>query len=188
MATAFPTTAEDAEKGRTRYANQFVVYQNTRGELSGLMVDLKFINLVAHRKERRVVPTEIAWEFARLPNPVLEGAADGVEKFSAEERTLLLCHIASSVPVEAFAYRAVLEGVRQGHDTPDKLDAALKSYLPEERAKNLTQSFLASQRSGAVSRMADLGLIERRREGTRVCYAATEAGRAFLAQGAGGKQ
>src|SRR5262249_40640212 len=44
LSTAFPTTADDAEKGRVRYANQFVVYQNGRGELSGLMVALKFIN------------------------------------------------------------------------------------------------------------------------------------------------
>lgn len=183
LATAFPTTAEDAEKGRARYANHFVVYQNTRGELSGLMVDFKFINVVTHRKERRIIPTRVAWEFARLPNPVLDGAADGeAEKFSPEERALLVRHIASSLPAEVFAYRAVLEAVRQGHNTPEKIDAALKAHVPEDRLKDLSQSFLASQRSGAVSRMSDLGLIERQRDGVRVSYMATEAGQAFLAQ------
>ena len=56
----------------------------------------------------------------------------------------------------------------------------MKKYLSEDRASDLSQSFLASQRSGAVSRMSDLGLIERRREGVRVFYAVTDDGRAFL--------
>jgi hypothetical protein len=56
----------------------------------------------------------------------------------------------------------------------------MKQSLSEDRAGDLSQSFLASQRSGAVSRMSDLGLIERRREGVRVFYAATEDGVVFL--------
>jgi hypothetical protein len=189
LATAFPTTAEDADKGRARYANQFVVYQNSRGELSGLMVDLKLANVVSQRKERLVVPTRVAWELARLPNPILDGNIDGqIEKFSAEERSLLLRHIAASVPVEAFAYRAVLKAIQEGNNTPDKMDTALKTYVTEDRAEKLSQSFLASQRSGAVSRMSDLGLVGRQREGTRVSYVLTEDGQAFLAQFAAAKQ
>jgi hypothetical protein len=183
LATAFPTTAEDADKGRVRYANQFVAYQNSRGELSGLMVDLKLINVVTQKKERFIIPTRVAWELARLPNLLLDGPADGtVEKFTADERSLLLRHIASSVPVEAFAYRAILEAIQAGSNNPDAIDAALKKYVSEDRAEKLSQSFLASQRSGAVSRMSDLGLVERERDGVRVSYAATDEGRAFLAQ------
>jgi hypothetical protein len=181
LATAFPTTAEDADKGRVRYANQFVVYQNGRGELSGLMVDLKLVNVVGQRKERLIVPTSMAWEFARLSNSVLDGGADGnAEKFTPAERSLLLRHIVSSVPVEAFAYRAILGAVRDGNNSPERMDAALKAHVAEDRAGKLTQSFLASQRSGAISRMSDLGLIERQREGVRVSYILTEIGRAFL--------
>lgn len=182
FSTAFPTTAEDADKGRTRYANQFVVYQNGRGELSGLMVDLKLINVVTFKKERFIVPTHFAWEFARLTNPVVDSADGAIEKFSPEERTLLLGHIVSSVPVESFTYRAVLEAVQAGDNSPEKIDAALKTYVAEDRAEKLSQSFLASQRSGAVSRMADLGLVERQRDGVRVLYVATAEGRSFLAQ------
>jgi hypothetical protein len=208
LATAFPTTdageeswagaravpqdvmrafladrAAAASKSRARYANQFVVYQNGKGELSGLMVDLKMINVVQLRKERRIVPTRVAWEFAALTNPVLDGTSDGLpEKFSTQERAFLIAHILRSVPVEAFAYRVILEAVRDGQTSPEQIDAALKVHLDEERAEDLSQSFLASQRSGAVSRMSDLGLIGRRREGVRVNYAATEEGMAFLNQ------
>jgi hypothetical protein len=162
-----------------------VVYQNGRGELSGLMVDLKLINVVPQRKERLIVPTEVAWKLARLANPVLDGPADGpVEKLSPEERALLLRHIVESVPVEAFAYRAILEAVSRGSNSPDTIDAALKVYVTEDRAEKLSASFLASQRSGAVSRMSDLGLIERRRDGVRVFYEVTEAGRGFMEESA----
>jgi hypothetical protein len=181
LATAFPTAAEEADKGRLRYANQFVAYQNGRGELSGLMVDLKLVNVVLQRKERLIVPTSVAWEFARLPNPVLDGGLDGnAEKFTPGERSLLVRHIASSVPVEAFAYRAILGAVRDGNNSPEKIDVALKTYVAQDRAEKLSPSFLASQRSGAISRMSDLGLIARQREGVRVYYAATEEGLAFV--------
>jgi hypothetical protein len=181
LATAFPTTADDADKGRVRYANQFVVYQNSRGELSGLMVDLKLVNVVLQRKVRLVVPTRVAWELARLHNPILDGGLNGqTEKFTSEERSLLLRHIDSSVPVEAFAYRAVLKAIQEGNNTPDKMDLALKTFVTEDRAEKLSQSFLASQRSGAVSRMSDLGLVGRHREGTRVSYVVTDDGQAFL--------
>jgi hypothetical protein len=181
LSTAFPTTGDDSEKSRTRYANQFVVYQNTKGELSGLMIDLKLINVLLHRKERRIVPTRVAWEFAAMRNPLLDGAQDGPpDKFSPQERSFLLGHIVRSVPVEAFAYRVILEAVQQGQTSPEQIDVAMKKYLDEDRAGDLSQSFLASQRSGAVSRMSDLGLIERRREGVRVFYATTEGGLAFL--------
>lgn len=181
LATAFPTTGDDAEKSRTRYANQFVVYQNGKGELSGLMIDLKLINILTQRKQRRIVPTHIAWELAALRNPLLDGDGNELpEKFSQEERSFLLGHIVRSVPVETFAYRAILEAVQHGQTSPEQIDTALKPYLNVDRAGNLSQSFLASQRSGAISRMSDLGLIERRREGVRVYYAVTEEGLGFL--------
>lgn len=181
LATAFPSAEEGAEKGRTRYANQFVVYQNSKGELSGLMMDLKLINVVPQRKERKIVPTQVAWDFAALPNPLLDGGPNGsMGKFSPQERSFLIWHILRSVPVEAFAYRVILEAVREGHTSPEQIDTALKAYLDQGRAGDLSQSFLASQRSGAVSRMSDLGLIERRREGVRVYYSATEDGLTFL--------
>jgi hypothetical protein len=177
LATAFPTTAEGGDKGKSRYANQFVVYQNGRGELSGLMVDFKLINVTRFRKELLIVPTRMAWELAILPSPVLDGM--GAEKFSGEERMFLVRHIVQSIPVEAFAYRAILDAVSNGHSSPDAIDANLRGFVTKDRAEKLSVSFLASQRSGAVSRMSDLGLIARKRDGVRVSYQITDAGRSF---------
>jgi hypothetical protein len=182
LATAFPANGDEAEKSISRYANQFVVYQNTRGELSGLMVDLKLINILHSRRDRLVVPTKVAWEFAAMPNPVLDGQTNGaVEKFSPEERDFLINHIRTSVPVEAFAYKLILSAVRDGHESPEQIDTALKAHVTEGR-DDLSQSFLASQRSGAISRMSDLNLIARRRDGVRVFYSVTQQGLNFLSQ------
>ncbi|MBM3982079.1 MAG: hypothetical protein FJ304_17810 [Planctomycetes bacterium] len=180
FATAFPTTGDGEDKARTRYANQFVTYANGRGELSGLMSDLRLISVVHNKKERWIVPTKVAWVFAWMKNPVLDGEDIPTEKFSSEEREFLVRHIATAVPAEAFAYRAILAAVGAGHNTPETLDAALKAHVSADRVGDLSASFLSSQRSGAVSRMSDLNLIGRQREGTRVTYAINDDGRAFL--------
>jgi hypothetical protein len=179
-ATAFPTTGESSEKGRSRYANQFVAYRNSRDELSGLMIDLKLIAVEGDGKNSVIVPTKAAWELAVLPSPVLDPTGDdAAARFSAEEQAMLLTHIASAVPIEALAYRAILETIGAGNTSPERIDAALKEIVSSDRASELSQSFLASQRSGAVSRMSDLGLVERQREGIRVSYFATKEGVAY---------
>ncbi len=187
LATAFPTSDTDSEKGRSRYANQFVASVNTQGRVSGLLIDFKFINYYSGRKGSsgpRLQLTEAGWELALLRNPVLDEADGGSSgKFSPQEVAFLTRHIARCVRAEDFAYRAILTAVDEGANTPEMLDAALRRFAPERPGRALSESFLSSQRSGAVSRMADLGLLARVREGVRVSYVATDAGKRY-AQGA----
>ena len=167
FATAFPETGPDGQKGRVRYANHFVGSENKAGKVSGMLVGL---NLAApvRDKETRLLLTEAGWEFATLRNPILDGGKEA--KLSVEEASFLLAHIARAAPQEAFAYRAILKAVVAGSNTPDKLDTLLSEHAPKDNGKTLSKEFYASQRAGAVSRMCDLGLLTRRREGIRVCY------------------
>jgi len=87
--------------------------------------------------------------------------------------------------VEDYTYRTILAEVNRGHDSPDELDAALRSLVLSGDADKYTDSFLSSQRSGAVSRMADLGLVTRVRKGVRVEYRVTERGLAYFNNGRG---
>jgi hypothetical protein len=174
LAVAFPSGEE--EKSLTRYANQFVASINKFGQISGLLVDLKLINFVK-TKEVRLVLTSIGWQLAILKNPVIDGFPPGTpEKFSAEEAKLLLGHIRSAVPAEDFAYQTIIDGIRHGAVSPDQMDAHLTQYVATDRQETLSKSFLASQRSGAVSRMVDLGLLRRCREGVKVSYELTNQG------------
>ena len=182
FATAFPRAGQSEEKGVLRYAGQFVAATNSNGQLSGLLVSLKLINRLKGTRSP-IGLTEAGWAFAALRNPVLdqaEGLGD-VPRFSEEETHFLLKHIAGRVPAERFAYISILEAIEAGNTSPDSLDDALGNFRSQGQDREASTSFLSSQRSGAVSRMSDLGLVERSRTGVRVEYAATELGKKFLA-------
>jgi len=180
LSTAFPTPDPLGDKGRERYANQFVLSVNKSGRLSSLLVDFKFLQLTSGPQPRPML-TAPGWHFASLPNPVLdEDAGIPLERFSIRERDFLIDHVIAYVPVEKFAYRTILNAISSGNDTPDKLKVALGEYVREP--SSYTPSFLDAQRSGAISRMADLDLLVRLRDGVRVTYQLTEGGRRFLAR------
>jgi hypothetical protein len=179
LSTAFPSPDREIEKSRLRYATQFVASISKQGKVSGSLMDLKLINHIG-TKNPRLKLTEAGWDFAKLRNPVFDGDTPGTtKKFTAEERSFLLNHISSSVPAEDFAYRTIMAAVDGGAQTPNKLDAALQEHVSHDTGRSLTKSFLASQRSGAVSRMADLELITRERDGVKVFYVVTDVGKRY---------
>jgi hypothetical protein len=184
LATAFPKASVDAGKGKMRYANQFVGSASKDGKLSGLLISLRFIDNEPG-KDPLIKLSEAGWNFAILPNPVLDGPQEKAgKKFSDDEVGLFLDHINRNVPEEAFAYRTLLSAIEERADTPEKIDIYLqdKEIWWRDRPTSTGRQFLSSQRSGAISRMADLGLVKRKREGVRVTYIITESGEAFLAR------
>jgi hypothetical protein len=66
---------------------------------------------------------------------------------------------------------------------PEQLDAALREFVSQERRDDLKPAFLSSQRSGAISRMSDLGLVSRVRDGVKVSYALTGQAEDYLVTG-----
>lgn len=180
LSTAFPSTGDNSDKSRLRYANQFVASVNKHGQVSGLLMDLKLINSKPG-KATRLMLTEVGWRFATMPNPVLDGLQETpTQKFSEDETDFLLDHIARYIPVEDFAYRVILETILKGENTPDTVDAALLERVSKDTNRSLSKSFLSSQRSGAISRMTDLGLVERVRDGVRVSYVVTGIGEKYV--------
>ncbi len=180
LSTAFPRPGNEHEKGRARYANQFVAYVNSSGEVWSLLMALKLINQTDEEKPRLLL-TEPGWEFAAISNPVLDfDQAYNSQRFTEKEKNFLIDQIAKSVPIEDFAYQSILQAIKNGANTPDSLDKALLCYISEEQAQNINMSYVSTQRSGAVSRMTDLGLIKRIRAGIRVKYSISETGIQYL--------
>lgn len=180
LSTAFPSSNDKSSKGWSRYANQFIASVNKQGQMSGLLIELKLINYKPSKKPRLHL-TDIGWQLSTLHNPILDGTQDSqAQKFTDEEISLLLDHISNNVPVEDFAYRAVLTAIVEGANSPERIDEFLQRYVSEEKTREVSSSFLSSQRSGAVSRMADLGLVERVRDGVRVSYLVTKRGRQYV--------
>jgi hypothetical protein len=180
FAVAFPVSDSDAgDKARLRYANQFVGAVNKQGQLSGLLADLKLISLVPGR-DARIRLTQAGWEFAVLKNPVLDDISVSGLKFGNQEIAFLLDHIKSYVPAEDCAYRTVLKACAEGANTPNKLDDYLSKGVSPRDGSPFTNAFISTQRSGAISRMGDLGLVARKRDGIKVTYVTTETGHEYM--------
>jgi len=182
FSTAFPFSgAESEDKARLRYSNQFVASMSKQGRLTSLLIDLKLINH-ARSKSPKILLTNAGWNFARLKNPILDSlpSENIPAKLSEEERAFLLDHVHEHVPTEDFAYRTILQAISDGEDTPEKLDAILRRHLSARSDRPFTDAFITTQRSGAISRMADLGLIDRVRDGIRVTYVVAQQGNKFM--------
>lgn len=175
LSFAFPySDSPNSDKSRLRFANQFVASFTRQGTITGLPIELKLVNR-DHSRAPHLLLTEAGWRFAELRNPILDDLKDARgPKFTNDENDFLLGHIRSRVPAEAFAYQAVLGAISSGANTPDKLDDALEEHLSKRAEKPFTRAFLTTQRAGVISRMIDLGLIQRMRDGLNVTYAVIE--------------
>lgn len=170
LATAFPRSGPEGSKSRSRYASQFVGLANSQGEISGLLKDYRLIAKTAS-DDVKILPTNAGIMFALMVNPVLDQKQEEPkQKFSPEEIEFLISHIEGQAPVEFFAFQTLIKAISQGADTPGELDAALSGLTPSNPERSFSQSFLTSQRSGALSRMVDLRLIARERKGVKVSY------------------
>lgn len=174
LAVAFPLP-DSAEKGIARFSNQFVGSTTNRGQLSGLLASLRLVGRINGKQRPTISLTDAGWKLAVLRNPCID--EDSTEKFTEEERQFLCRHILENVPQEASAFRTIIELTNAGHDTPTKLDKALAKNI--QRRADISPAFVATQRSGVISRMTDLNLVDRRRDGTRVTYVITPAGDDF---------
>jgi len=180
FATAFPLSGKGNDKSLERYLNQFLGYVNKEGNLESLLYSFKLINYEPSDNPR-ILLTEAGWDFANLYNPILddEGTTKS-EKFSSEEIGFLIQHISKNVPVEDYAYRTIIKSILDGNHTPSSIDGALKGTVKVEKGTKLTDSYLSSQRSGAISRMSDLDLIKRIRIGVTIKYEITERANSYI--------
>jgi Arc/MetJ-type ribon-helix-helix transcriptional regulator len=178
ISTAFPLPANE-ERALSRFANHFVASINSRGQLSGLLTSLKLIGR-SETKKSKILLTETGWQFALLKNVCIDddgGRAPG-ERLSRDERTFLTTHIRDNVPQESSAFQTIIQLIEAGHATPEKLDKELEDKV--SKGFIASRSFVSTQRTGAISRMTDLGLVIRHRDATRVNYSISQEGRSFV--------
>ncbi len=165
FAAALPSDSDPEDKSFIRFSEQFVYgigsFATTSYPLMLRLVDCTSGNV-------RLTPAGV--RFAELTNPLLDGnPLQSADKFSDEELAFLHEHIRSAVPAERNALVAVLTAVKQGAVNPEAVDAFLRQLFPTE-SKELSDPFLATQRTGAISRAVELKLLRRERNGVRVTY------------------
>lgn len=180
LATGLP--APDSDKSKQRYADQFIASENSAGELSGMLIDWKLATVERKKGKTYLYPTPACAEFADLSNPLLDVTTIPavIAKFSEDELNWMLRHLAEYVHIESFAFAILLKGIQAGANDPTSLDAHLRASGALADNKRTSDEFVSTQRAGALSRMADLDLIRRIRNGVRISYAATPRGEAWL--------
>ncbi len=180
LATAFPERSVEGQKGRVRYQNHFVGH-TVKGEQGGILVGLKLAAIQVVKNKPHIFPTTGGWEFARLPNPVLDAPVERApERLSEQEIAFLLQHIREHVPIELFAYRLILTLITEGRKSPELLTQGLGRYLMPGKKAEDGQDFISTQKNGALGRLIDLDLLSRERQGTRLTYQLTQRGRGLL--------
>ncbi len=162
------------DKTKTRFKNQFVGFL-TRNRVEGAASVLKFLDITRTDKNRILAGiTDLGLKFASLPNPIID-EDDYSTAFSPEEVEFLLNHIASEVPEEAKLVSLVLGGIRKGVATPEQLNDLVRSHNPD-----WNENQAIAIRSGIVSRMSELGLLGRNKDGVKVTYILNELGENYL--------
>lgn len=173
----------DADKAKLRFKNQFVGYMISKVEngngvnrTHGAAPVLKFLKMSKGGKNSVLVGiTDFGLQFASRPNPVIDQGDFSSVALSHEEAEFLLEHIASEVPEEAKLMQLVLEGVKKGLTTPSELNERVQSHCSD-----WNDNEASLMRAGLISRIGELGLLERRKEGVKVTYLLTDLGEKYL--------
>ncbi len=95
----------------------------------------------------------------------------------------LLNHIATELEGEPKLIRSIIKSVGEGVATPDGLNPRIKSTIDRERISRKprwTDNEIVAERVGLISRMNELGLIEREKDGVKVTYVLSPRGRSYL--------
>lgn len=171
------------DKAKLRFQNHFIGYLSRRNDdsgskprVGGAAPTLRFLDI--KKDDRSIVAglTELGLKFASMPNPVIE-SHDYSTPFSAQEIDFLLDHIATQLPAEAKLIHLVLSCIKKGTASPNDLNAEVRSFNPKWKG-----SEPVTMRSGVVSRISELGLLVREKDGVKVTYKLTELGAKYLAR------
>ncbi len=171
-AIGFPSDRD--EKSQSRFKWFCVGILKPNGAIVGAPGTLRFANIIKNGDGHPVIGlTEAGLAFAQLKNPVLDFGGT-TNPLSPEETEFLWSHVSRVLPKERSLMLRVLEYISQGRNTPNALTEPVKSIL----GKNLTETI--SHRASLVSRLAEMGLLIRKKQGLHVTYHLTDHGKRVL--------
>lgn len=177
LSTGMPDEKEF--KSKLRYKGQFLAYIRKDGKFDGAMPFLRFVNLNKDEKGRIFIGlTEPGLDFAKLDNPAID--YDNYEdSFSIEEINFYLDHVSRYVRGEKEAIMWLLNKVSQGFNNIESINDELSKEL-SVAWKEPSSAVINTQRAGLMSRVFEIGLIEKEKRGVSVTYAVSQRGGKFL--------
>jgi Arc/MetJ-type ribon-helix-helix transcriptional regulator len=179
LSTSFP---EPTAKSRRRYKDQYIGYvRPSDGKLDGFLPSLRFLNVAKEQGAYKVGITQSGLEFARLPNPLIDGEVD-INPLSTEEIAFLIKHIVTYLPNEASHMKTMLHLIDEGISSRSQLNSKMADFYIKYQDPNSlwTSAHSSTKRAGLLSRMVELGLIEKSKLGLEVKHQLTARGKQVL--------
>jgi hypothetical protein len=173
ISTALPWKREEF-KAKMRFKSHFVGHISGDKSIEGAPAALRFTNITKSNGTTSIGLTAAGLKFASLTNPVID-EEDYAASLSQDEREFLIDQIRTELPNETQLMKSVITAVANGSRTPTALNSTLHDLKPE-----LKDTELATLRSGLLSRMYELNLMQRTRNGLTITYDLTSNGRAFI--------
>lgn len=174
LATGLPIRKGD--KSLDRFKNMFVGTMSNQGKIGGYPAILRFLLFQRVNDSAQVSLTPAGYAFAGLKNPILDNGREAVDgTLSISESDFYMTHIQHDLPHEWELCHRIIESIPDGSDTPDAVDQIIRRNVP-----GLKPTMVAPTRAGIISRLDELGLVQRRQDGLHVSYALTKRGELFL--------
>lgn len=164
-------------KTKLRFKNQFIGYMKKNGFIEGAIGALSFINMKKDSKGDTLIGlTKQGLKFACLDNPILDINSEKPDVvFSDNEINFYLKHIQTYLPKEVEIIQYLMDNVYQGINKPDILTTKIKEWN-----KEWSDDVANTMRSGIISRLFDLRLIQKDKEGLFVTYHLTKEGEKYV--------
>lgn len=180
ISTSFP---ENSEKSRRRFTEQYIGYvRPTDQKYIGMLLTLRFADVLDNSGVEEIGITPTGQEFCNLHNPIIDGQPQSKGIFSLDEIDFLVRHINNKLPDEAGHMMKVLDLLRDEGKSREVLNSALslfyKKYQDPDRP--WTEGVVNLMRAGVMSRMFELEIISKKRNGLIVTYELTELGKKYM--------
>lgn len=168
LSTGLPAGSK-AELSMNRYKAHYLAYQTGKGTLSGALADLRLANIEGDN----IGITEKGLEFAKLSNPLLDSKeANLTMPLSGGEIKCFLSLVSEFLPDEHAFMNTVLGMIESGEPPREVFNSRVKGFLEKVWKREITNAVANTMRSGVLSRMWELKLVECRHVGKTVVYSA----------------
>ncbi|EJN57750.1 hypothetical protein [Halogranum rubrum] len=170
LSAGFPT-GKKTEKSIDRFESHFVGYADRNGNLTGAPASLRLVNITAD-KGSELGLSKYGVEFAALENPLFDKDVEADDPLSDQEKQFYISHVREVLPKEFNAMVHTAKAISEGDDRPQSLSDRV-AELDDE----WSDAQASTNRSGLISRMYELSLVDRHRVGQRgIGYELTEEG------------
>jgi len=156
---------DNNENSHRRYIGQVLGFRTSKGDPVGGIPTLGFAEIFGNQ----IGISKYGLDFAKIENPILDFCQDNPTLLSKDEQKFLINHIKDHLPEETKAIKFVLKLISENKNTPSLINLELSNYSGIGDKANTI-------RTGLLSRIHDLGLINRENIGINSYYKITDFG------------